>query len=65
MRISPLTALEDQPHRTVVVSILVILGDGLKTVDRETMQSAHVSVRPHPDTGVKGEQAHRLLPYSP
>lgn len=56
MRILPLTALEDQPHRAVVVSNLVILGDGLNTVDRETIQSAHVSMWSPPDTGVKGEQ---------
>ena len=49
-------ALEDQFHRAVVVSTLVILGDALKTVDRETVQSAHVSMWSPPVTGVKGEQ---------
>jgi hypothetical protein len=40
------------------------LRDDLKTLDRETMQLAHVSMGSHPDTSMKSEQAHYLLPYS-
>jgi len=64
VRIARLTALDDQPNR-LSFSTPVILRDDLKTVDGETMQSAYASVRPHPDTGVKGEQAHHPPPRSP
>jgi transposase len=50
-----LTALEDQSHRTVGVSTLMILCDDLKTRDRGTMQLAHVSMWPHPATVMKSE----------
>jgi hypothetical protein len=55
VRIPPLTALEDQPHRAVVVSTLVILRDNL-------YQDAHI--RPMMDLDVLEPLPSRTIPYA-